>query len=509
MKKTTIIVMFITVISKVLGFIRDIVLTSLFGASEITDAFKAAINVPNIVLSVIIAAFVTGIVPMLTRISKEDHKRGDLFVNNIMNILLLAALLLVIAIQIVPELFMVAFGGAGFGPETMALAAMFLRMISFGVFAIIVVQLGTGYLNVKGSFVAPALVGIPANFLVIIGLFVAARMNREDLMIIAQLLGFFSQGLIIFYFMRKRGYAYTAYIDFKDHDLKVMLNLSLPLVIASFLGQFNAVMMKNFATQIYGVGAYTLTDMVEKLIGFVQGIFIATILNITYPTITRSVVDHNDEKVVYGFNEALLLISLFVLPAMIGFLVLPREILSFVYARGKITGDDISVLVPIFVAWTFAIFPQALRDLLSRMHYAYQDMKGPVINTVIFSIIYVSLMFFGGHYFSQYGQGLTALAAALAIANLIAAYPLYRSMKKHLPSINIRKIVPDLRKLSMAALAMGLTVLLLKPLLIHFVSANLALILLIMIGMLVYLALLWVLKVQFFLNLINSFLKKA
>ena len=102
MKKMTVVVMFITILSKVLGFIRDITLSSNFGFGAVSDSFTLAITIPNSVLSIIGAVLVTGIIPMLTRILNEDEDRANRFTSNILNIMLLFCMVMMVLMFVLP-----------------------------------------------------------------------------------------------------------------------------------------------------------------------------------------------------------------------------------------------------------------------------------------------------------------------------------------------------------------------------------------------------------------------
>lgn len=506
MKKTTIIVMFVTVISKILGFIRDVTLTSLFGFKSITDAFQSAISIPNMVITVVAAAFITGVIPMLTRISRDDKERADRFTSNIFNIMCLIASVLLLFMLIFPELSVqVLGGGGGFNNETLAIASMFVRVIAFSVFSVIIIQLGTGYLNVKGSFVGPASLTIPVNIILITGIYLASLTQNTALLIFSQLIAIVIQSLFIYYFMKKRGFKYTLHVDFTDEDLRLMLKLSLPLVLSSALGQVNEIMMKTFATWFYeGEGAYSMMNAVTKLIGFIQGVFITTILNVTYPSVAKKVVENDEKGVLESFNEAVIMISIFVLPAMAGFLTLPNEIVSFVYERGMVDTGAIEVIVPIFICYTFVIFSQAIRELLNRLHYAYQDMMSTVINSAVFTVLFVILMYVMGSLFKSQGQSLAALAAAYAIAMAVMVVPLYFSLKKHVKSLTIREILPDFSKILGASLVMGAVILLIKTPVTGMFSPTVSLILLIGLGVVVYMVLVLLLRLEFVKDLLGS-----
>ena len=86
MRKTTIVVMIVTVLAKLFGFLRDKLITHFFGFGIVSDAFNLSYGISSLLLTVIVAALVTGFIPMYTRIRNEDPEEASYFVNNIFNI---------------------------------------------------------------------------------------------------------------------------------------------------------------------------------------------------------------------------------------------------------------------------------------------------------------------------------------------------------------------------------------------------------------------------------------
>lgn len=505
MKKTTIIVMFITVLSKILGFARESVLSALFYGS-VSDAFGTAVAIPNTIVNVIAAAFVTGIIPMLSRM--KDEEKINSFTTNVVNLMFLAAGFVALFLFLFPSLAVFLLGGSGFEGEQLALTISFVRMISFSVLSIIFIQIGTGYLNVKGSFIGPAAIAIPMNILVIIGMFLASTLHNYDLLIIFQLVGIIIQGIFIFYLMKKRGFKYKAFIDFKDEDLRIMLGLSLPVVISSLVGQVNDVMMRNTASSIGDEGSVTKLNNIFKVVGFVQGVFVTAIMTVAYPNLTREVVSKDKRKITRRFNETILMLAITVVPAFVGFLSLPNEILSFTFGYGKVTPEIISQMVPMFIGYSLVLIPMALRDLAIRMHYAYEDMIQPVKNTVIVTVIFIPLMLVSTNYLrGNENLALAAITTSFPIALIVGTILIFKSLYKHAPFLTVKPIRKDIIKIVMAALLMAVVILVLRPVL-GSLSPKISLLIEVGCGVVVYFVMLIVLGNQFFLSLIQSFLVK-
>ncbi|MEG0327921.1 MAG: oligosaccharide flippase family protein [Erysipelothrix sp.] len=508
MKKSTIIVMFIAVIAKVLGFIRDITLTSLFGFGAETAAYQAAVSIPSVILTVVGAALISGIIPMLTRIMHEDKDRGERFASNVLNIMMLFAALVSAFMFVLPEL-AVKMVASGLSDQGVIYAASFVRTFALGTFSVALLQLGTGYLNVKNSFAAPAAAGIPINIVVIIGIFLSSKSGNLQVLAYAQLFGFILQAGLILYAMKKNGFKYTAVIDFKDEDLRIMMALALPLFLSSFLGQLNDVIMKNLSTFFYPDGdkGYVYMTSATKLVGFVQGIFLVSILQVTFPTIAKNVVDGNNKMLNKSINEAILMISLFVFPAVVGFITLANEIVSFVYLRNATTPADIAAIVPVFVCYSLVLFSQAMRDLMIRIHFAYQDMKNPVKSHILFSIVFISLMFLFGNLLMPLGHGLSGLSLAYVVAATVTCIPLYKTMKKHVGKLYLKYIRSDFLKILLSSILMGVVILLLNPLMGAFLPAKISLIVVIAIALIFYIVILVVFKTRFAMSLLATILR--
>ncbi|QIK70376.1 murein biosynthesis integral membrane protein MurJ [Erysipelothrix sp. HDW6C] len=509
MKKITIVVMFITILSKILGFGRDIAMSSTYGVSAITDAFNLANTIPSSVLAVVGAALVTGIIPMLTRLSKESKERTNRFTSNVLNIMLVFCAVMMLIMFIVPE-FVIFIFASKLSAEAVAYAVPFLRVISLGLFSIAIVQLGTGFLNVKKNFIIPALVTLPANIVIIAAIFLSRSTGNIMLLAYGQLAALLLQAVIIIVYMIKSDFKYYALIDFKDGDLRLMISLALPLLLSAFLGQFNDIVMKNYASGLHadGTGGYSYMTYATKLIGFVSGIFISAILNVTYPTIAHNVVEGDNKKINKSINDAVLMISVFVIPAMVGFVTLAHEIVEFVFLNGKMTPADIDIIVPIFIFDSLVLFAMAIRELLFRIHYAYHDMKSPVKNTVLVSITFVIGMFIFTRVFGYFGQPLAGLSFAYSLSAIIACFPIYKSAKRLIGKVYPQFIIRDLLKIIAASLIMGIVALLVKGPIAGFMPGKMGTIVVIAVAGLTYIIGLIALRTRFVLNLVGSFINR-
>ncbi|WZU00063.1 hypothetical protein MGH68_10520 [Erysipelothrix sp. D19-032] len=106
MKRITILMMLLSILSKLFGFAREITLSTTYGAGAISDSFIFAYNLQSTLFSVFVAAFVTGFIPMFTRIEREDgEERAIEFTNNVQNVMLVIAIIVSALVFIFTEQF--------------------------------------------------------------------------------------------------------------------------------------------------------------------------------------------------------------------------------------------------------------------------------------------------------------------------------------------------------------------------------------------------------------------
>ena len=165
--KATVGLMIVTMISKVLGFSRELVLGAVYGASNYSDVYITAMNIPTTLFTIIGTALVTTFIPLYF----ENHRIGgkekaNYFVNNIFNIILVfsvgVALLGIIFARPLVKIF-----AMGFEYQKFELAVKFTRIMILGGIFVALSKLMTSYLNAKESFKIPGLIGIPFNIIII------------------------------------------------------------------------------------------------------------------------------------------------------------------------------------------------------------------------------------------------------------------------------------------------------------------------------------------------------
>ena len=498
MKKTTIAVMIMTIIAKVFGFLRDKIVIHFFGFGVVSDAFMLSFGLPSLALTVIAAALVTGFIPMYTRVKNEDPDQANYFVNNIFNIMIAFSLVVGMFMFLFPNV-VVRISASGFNEETYLLATYFVRIIAFSVISVAIVQLGAGFLNVNNSFILPILISIPSNVIVIIFSIIASRTQNYNYIPIGTLLGFSIQGLMMYLFMRRYGFKYRFIIDYHDPHLRKMVKIAMPLLLTTVILTIDDIAMRSYATWIHGSGAYSYISNSFRLMGFATGLFVNGVLSVAYPTISDAAAKDDTVKVVHSMNDAILLISLFIIPATVGFITLSYEVVAFVYGGGKVGVEELTILGDVFKYNAMGLLFIGLRDLFIRIHYAYQDMKTPLRVQSYYVVLDVVL-------FVVLGQlvGIKGLTIAASIGALFSSMYLLNSLLNKFKRLGMHAIVKDLGKILLSAIIMGVVIIIFKNSVSGQFSDRVLLILSVALGGLTYLGSVWLMKVELVRSILSS-----
>lgn len=478
MKKVSIFIMVVTVLSKLLGFVREAVLAAVFGTSVISDAFLYSYSLPKDLFSVIAAAFVAGFIPMFTRIEQEKGKeQSNRFQNNVLHAMfLLSAIISFVYLLFTEPILSVLLPDAS--PDSLLYIIPFTKVTIFSLFCTSVIQLMTGFLQIRDSFVFPMLMGFPLNIVLITTIYLAGSVGPE-IMPYGILLAYIVQALLILGYARYKGYRYKFVLDLKDPDLLNMLSLSLPIIIGSSSGTFGNLINKAIVSGVEGGISYLNYSVTAG--GIIHGIFGVAIISVMYPGISRAISLNRIDEVKKDIGDSAISVLLFVLPSVIGFIVLAEPILRFIYVRNAFTEANLMVLVPIFIGYAIGLVALSLRDLVTRVYYAFQETKIPMINSLVVVIFQTVL----GVILFQF-IGMKGVTLAMSIANISGLVYLFVNLRKLMSDIPYKKYLLMALKVAVAAVIMGVVVYFVFNYLYQSRSSNVSMFLSIFVGVFVY-----------------------
>ena len=442
--------MVVTMLSKILGFAREIVLGYFYGTSAYSDIYITAMNIPSVVFVAIGTALATTFIPMYNEVLEDAGERGALkFSNNIMNIVVILSLLLaligyVFAVPLV-KLFAMNFTG-----EKLELTVHFARIMIIGVVFIGLSNIMTSYLQIKGNFTIPGMIGYPNNIIIIISIAMSAIMKDINILAIGGLIGMLSQFLFQVPFAIKKGYKFKILINFKDKYLKKTLWLVIPVFIGVAVNQINTMIDRSLASGLDD-GVITALNNANRLNGFVLGLFITTLGAVIYPTLSRLSTENNKKKFAESVAISVNCVNLVVLPATVGAIVLATPVVRILFQRGAFDERSTALTSTALIFYAVGMIGFGLRDILDRVFYSLKDTNVPMINgiiavvlNIVLNIVLVKVMGHGG------------LALATSLSSIICILLLFRSLKKKIGYYGQDKIRITFIKSLIASFIMGI-----------------------------------------------------
>lgn len=501
--KATLGLMIVTMLSKILGFTRELALTYTYGAGTISDIYITTLSIPTILFASIGSALGTTFIPLFYEVEKLDGDKKSLeFSNNVFNIVTILSIIMAILGFIfagpLVKVFAINFTG-----EKLLLAIKFTRIMIFGVVFIGLSQVMTSWLQIKGNFTVPGMIGFPYNILIIVGIILSSKGNLY-IMPILTLLAILCQFLFQFPFAIKTGYKYKPYIKIKDKYIKRMLALVVPVFIGASVNQINAIVDRTLASTL-GDGFITILNSANRLNGFVLGLFIVTISTVIYPTLSKLSNENNKEKFAKSVSKSVNSVILMVMPISVGAIVLAEPVVKIVFQRGAFDAQATKMTAIALACYSIGMVGFGLREILNKVFYSLQDTKTPMINgamavgvNILLSIILIKFL---GH---------AGLAIATSISAIVCIVLLFISLKKKIGYFGQDYITKTIIKSLVASIFMGVITFIFYKFLVGllglgFIKEALALFSSIAIGAIVYIALIIKFNIEEVSTIIDMF----
>lgn len=443
--KATFIIMIITILTRFLGLARDALVASSFGAGMETAAYIAAVSVPEAVFAIVGLAISTTFIPMLSEI-KSKHGKDKMFEfsNNIISILSVICIVLsVLGLVFTKEV--VGLFVSGYDVETMKLTVFLTKISIINILFLCIKACFISMLQVCEDFVMPSILGLFFNAPIILYLIFFTPISVVGLTI-ANVIGNILSVLVQIPSLYKQGFKFKLFINLKDERIRRTLMLILPVIIGSGANSLNLIVDKNIASFL-GDGGVTILDYGQKLIIFTNVAITTSIVSVMYPLMANKINSDDRQGFLEDLSKTIVVISLFLIPIMAGFIFFRVEIISLVWGHGKFNNPEtILITSTVFAAYAMQLPFFGVRDLLNSTLFSMQKTKITTINGVIGVVINIILSII----FSRY-IGVSGIAIASSIAGAITAILLFNSTKRLVGDFDARVIQVKLMKIVLSS----------------------------------------------------------
>ena len=388
---------FFTIISRLLGYVRDILIAVFLGAGPLADAFFVAFRIPNTFRRLFSeGTFNAAFVPSYSSVL-DNKKKSQKFANNIFTLLTIGLFFLVLVIEIMMPIFvfLIAPGFEG-DYQKMELAITLTRITFPFLLFISLASFFSAILNSHNKFAVASAAPIILNIL-LIGVLLFGKILNDQLVYYLSYAVTISGllQLIFLYFFVKKHFSPKINLSFKiDNNVKLFFKKLLPSIFSSGVTQINILVGTIIASfQASAVSYLYYADRIYQINLAIAGIAIGTVI---LPQLSKHVQDNKKDKINLIQNKALELSLFLSIPAALALLIASEEIISSLFGYGSF--NELSVINSAKALFYFAIGLPAfsLIKVFSAFFFARHNTKVPfyISLTSVLLNVFISVVFF-------------------------------------------------------------------------------------------------------------------
>lgn len=484
----------LTLVSRVLGFVRDVFIAKFLGAGLVSDVFFVAFKLPNFFRRLFAeGAFSAAFVPIFCGLlgngkSAEKRKAAERFAEDSLAVLIAVLMVFTVLMLIAMPWFMYLLApGFEEDPVKFQLAIEYSRMTFPYLMLISIVALLGGVLNGLGRFAAGAAAPILMNLTLLASLsfFNADTFQTGAALSRAVTIAGIIQLIWMVRGLRKAGFSPRLLVPKITPKVKELGKVMLPIALGAGVMQINLVIdivLSSFLPQ-GSLSFLYYADRLNQLPIGVIGVAVGTVL---LPTLSRSLEAGKQKRAIYDQNRAMEAALLLTIPAAVALILIPDQLISVLFQRGAFDALDTVATSAALMAYVTGLPAYVLVKVLAPAYFSRKDTKTPVLigsfSLLVNLVLNLILMQFLAH---------VGLALATAIASWVNVALLYYFLKKREHFEVDKRLKKKIGRMLLSAGLMGAALFGLATLLSGFFNAGFwegisALLVLVALGLLVY-----------------------
>ncbi len=387
-----------TLISRILGLVRESVFAYLFGVGSATDAFNVAFRIPNFFRdlfaeSALSAAFVPAFVESLDH---KEKKQTWLFAANMLNTLaLVVGFLVIVGIVFAPQITRIVALGFAHDPAKIQLTTTLTRIMFPFLLFVVFAAWAMGILNASGTFFTPAVAPAAFNAISILvpllayGFFKARGLNPILGMAGGVTLGSIAQFVVQIPRLRRYGFRYRPVLNFKNPQLRRVFLRWVPMVLGFATWQVNF-LINTFLLTFLPQGSVTWVNYAYRIQHLPAGLFGAAIGSVALAAYSHQAAGQPASAIQERFKHAMGLVVTLTLPAAVLLFVLALPVVRLIYQHGRFTPQDTVLTSQALMLYCLGIWAAAATRNCAAGFYSLGNTKTPAlvaIGVVSFNII--------------------------------------------------------------------------------------------------------------------------
>lgn len=453
-----------SILSRLLGLIRDRLLASTFGAGDVLDTYYAAFKIPDFVFNVLVlGALSSAFIPVFVEYLQKGRDNGSTkeeawhLANSMLNILLLGLLIVgglffIFAHQLVPLI------SPGFGPEKQAITIKLTRIMLLAIIFFGASNIVSGILNSFKRYLSFAFAPVMYNIGIIFGIFALVPHYGVYGLAYGVVLGALCHLLIQVPGVIKVGYRYRRVLDLKHEGVRKIARLMLPRAFGLAVSQIDQ-MVSVIIGSTLAVGSVAVFNLANNLQSFPINVFGVSLAIAAFPVFSEAFAQKDMSKFVVQFSTSFRRVLFLIIPASVLILLLRAQIVRVILGSGAFDWEDTYLTAQTLAFFSLSLFAQALIPMLARCFYAFQDTKTPVKVGILAVIIDIA----GALTLTKIMEDpVTGLALAFSISSIVNMLLLLILVRKKVGYSDDKKIIQSFLKIVLASIVMGCIVWLAK-----------------------------------------------
>ncbi len=360
---------FFTLLSRILGMVRDMIVAAKFGAGVTTDAFFVAFKVPNLLRSLVAeGSLSTAFVPIFTEAKHRSPEEAKLAVGAVTTfVVAVTAILSFFGIIYAKEITLLFAPGFGPDSERANLATSLMALMFPFVVLISLIALSASVLNSVGRFAAPASSSGIQNLAMIAGVFLGSLFFVEPIYGLAWsvLIGGSASLALQLWQLKAAGYPLHFANPFTSPVVRRLCRLMLPSILSASLYQF-MIFINTLLASLLIEKTVSWLFYADRIFQFPIGVFSLAVATAVLPALSRSAAEGDNKGLATHLEQALGWITFGTLPAAVGLALLSEPIMALLFERGNFTPQDRIESARALMAFSVGLWSISLQSILVR-----------------------------------------------------------------------------------------------------------------------------------------------
>ena len=379
-KLSVALVMIGTLLSKVLGLVREMLLANKYGTGLISDSFIISLNIPTVLISAIAGAILTNYITVYADAEKKGEKTASRFNGNLISVAFIISTIIVIIFMAFTKPIVRLFA-AGFGEDELTYLVTLSRITIFCMYFIISAHIFKGFLEYKGKFLGTSLYGILMNAGMIAGILFSTTENYQVLGF-GVIAGYVLSFIVLSILAAKNKFRVTPNIDIKEENFKKLIVLTLPILLNDAVWQINGIVDKSIASTV-GEGYISSINYSHYIVDMVSSIFATSLVTVFFPNIVKIFKTNGIEEVKSKTRTILKFVGFVAIPCTALIAIYSESIVRILLFRGAFNESSLTTTSTAVSIYCLALFFVCSKTILFKVFYALQDTRSPTRSAII------------------------------------------------------------------------------------------------------------------------------